>query len=779
MASAMRSVWAIDIGSNSLKALRMLPTADGVQVIGFDYIEHSKMLSGEEVSAEEKTAVMQETMSTFVARNDLKKDPAAISVPGQSSFARFIKLPPVEQKRIPEIIKFEAVQQIPFDINEVEWDWQIMEKSDSPDTEVGIFAIKNELINDFLENFSAEGIRVSVVQMGPMALYNYAHYDRNDMPQDDSKAIIILDMGTENTNLVVCTQNTVWQRTIPLGGNSFTRAVADAFKLNFAKAEKLKRTAPMSKYARQIFHSMRPVFTDFSAEIQRSLGFYSSSHRKTDFTKVIVMGGGFKMQGLIKFLQQTLQLPVIKPESFDKLKPAENVSAAQMHENICDMGIAYGLGLQALGLAKVQTNLLPRKIALSMTWKQKSLYLVIAAGLLVAAMLISMVKTGIEKKAYYSKDAQEYRRRVENILSQAEEAQNKFQQEQNRRSEYEQKINRYSDLFKYRQIIPQIHETIAMCLPNAENNPQQSNLYKAFAEGDVEAVKSIPRKERKQIFVTGIQINFASNVASAQFGQTATRESTRSTTGGGMAVPGMMGPGMMGPGMMGPGGFEGPMGAPGGYGGGSSRGGESARKIQTQGYSGSTDQSLEAPGQKSGPGFTVVIEGYSPYMDIDELLDPAGVGDNKSKWGFLTRLANLDKLIDGNSPFELYGRGMPAHWVLETGDVAIDVPMPEGIGVEDIKVADGETTPAATSPATGRGSTSTRGRGFEQISSEKILIDPMTKEEISRSVQLDQQGNPIYDVFKKPKYIVRDKWFRIKIKLLWRDAPQMPEQTQS
>ncbi len=94
----------------------------------------------------------------------------------------------------------------------------------------------------------------------------------------------------------------VWQRSISVGGNAFTRAIAESFKLSFTKAEKLKRTAPMSKYARQILQAMKPVFADLATEIQRSLGFYASSNRQTKLSKVIALGGGVKLQGLTKFL---------------------------------------------------------------------------------------------------------------------------------------------------------------------------------------------------------------------------------------------------------------------------------------------------------------------------------------------------------------------------------------------------------------------------------------------------------------------------------------------
>ena len=301
MAAETGTVWAIDIGNNSLKALYLSTERGVVEVIGFDNIRHGKILSGSNVTDAEREELVALSLRKFVNKYDLSLDEIVISVPSQNSFARFVNLPPVEQKRIPEMVKFEAVQQIPFGINDVQWDWQQMTEQDSPEIKVGIFAIKNEVVNSALEHFTREDVEVSYVQMAPMALYNYLLHDRPDL------------VTSENTDLVVCTKSAVWQRCILIGGNAFTTAIADTFRLNFEKAEKLKQEALVSKYKRQLFQAMRPVFTDLASEVQRSLGFYNSSNPNTKIVRVVALGGGTKLPGLLKYLQQTLQIPVERP----------------------------------------------------------------------------------------------------------------------------------------------------------------------------------------------------------------------------------------------------------------------------------------------------------------------------------------------------------------------------------------------------------------------------------------------------------------------------------
>ncbi|MEA3226355.1 MAG: pilus assembly protein PilM, partial [Planctomycetota bacterium] len=300
MAGEPGAVWAIDIGNSSLKALYLSTERGVVEVIGFDKIRHGKILNGSDVTEAEREELVALTLREFVNKYDVSLDEIAVSVPSQNSFARFVNLPPVEAKRVPDMVKFEAAQQIPFDINDIQWDWQLMTEPDSPEMKVGIFAIKNEVVDSVLEHFNREDVQASYVQMAPMALYNYLLHDRPDLVTSDSQATVVLNVGAEITDLVVCTKSAVWQRCITIGGNAFTKAIADTFRLNFEKAEKLKRTAPMSKYARQIFQAMRPVFTDLASEVQRSLGFYNSSNPNTKIVKIVALGGGTRLRGLLK-----------------------------------------------------------------------------------------------------------------------------------------------------------------------------------------------------------------------------------------------------------------------------------------------------------------------------------------------------------------------------------------------------------------------------------------------------------------------------------------------
>src|SRR5437868_6945062 len=297
-----RFAWGIDIGNRALKAVRLVREAEGLRVDDFDVIEHETVLSE---SGDNRETLIQQSLTNFVQRHATKGGEVAIGVSGQSSFARFIKLPPVEKSKIPEIVRFEAIQQIPFPLDDVEWSYQLFQQPDSPDVEVGIFAMRKDLVNRQLQFFTDATLDVGLIQMSPLAVYNAMYHD-----QRVKGTTMIIDLGAENTDLIIAEGESIWLRSIPIGGNNFTEALVKQYKLKFEKAEEMKRNAATSKYGRQILQAMRPIFADLVSEIQRSIGFYASVHRDSRISRVIALGGTFRLPGLQKYLQQNLQLEV-------------------------------------------------------------------------------------------------------------------------------------------------------------------------------------------------------------------------------------------------------------------------------------------------------------------------------------------------------------------------------------------------------------------------------------------------------------------------------------
>ena len=396
-----RAVWGIDIGQAGLKAIRLKYAAQAEQVlaVAYDYIPHPKILSQPDAIPRE---LIKQALDKFLERNDIAGDLVAISLPGHSALARFIQLPPVESSKVADVVKYEARQQIPFALEDVIWDFQtlgggIEESGFMLGAEVGLFAMKTEQVYEALRPFTEAKVEVEVVQIAPLALYNFHCYDTlgaRRSTEDEFVApdehTIMLDMGTDNTTLMVSNGEKIWIRNVPVGGNHFTRALTKEMKLTFAKAEHLKCNATKSPDPRAVFQALRPVFNDYVAEIQRSIGYFSSVNREAKISKIVGVGNGFKLAGLQKFLQQNLQYDVERVETFDAVVGDTVLNAPVFQENIMTFAVPYGLALQTLQLTKLRTTLLPKEIAVARKIRQKKPWAVATAATLLCGLATSV-----------------------------------------------------------------------------------------------------------------------------------------------------------------------------------------------------------------------------------------------------------------------------------------------------------------------------------------------------------------------------------------------------
>lgn len=397
------AVWCLDVGNASLKALRCAPgdRMDQIRVEAFDYIEYPKLLTqpGAEVAE-----ILGDALKQLVSRNNLRRQRVAISVPGQSGLARFIKLPPVEAKRIPDIVRYEARQQIPFALDEVVWSYQRMrggveEEGFVAEAEIGLFAMKRDQVYRALQPLAAVGIEAEIVQLSPLALYNFLIFERWDElpsdaeydPDNPPPYYVILCMGTDASDLVITNGFRVWQRSVPLGGNHFTRALTKELKLTFAKAEHIKRNTGAAEDPRAVFQAMRPVFNDLLTELHRSINYFSSINRTAEIRYFIPLGNAMKLPGLKRYLSTSLGYELIDITGFRGLVGPEVVQSPTFQENILTFAVCYGLAVQALGKGRIETNLLPPEVIQERLIRSKKPWAVAAAAALLLGFSLSFM----------------------------------------------------------------------------------------------------------------------------------------------------------------------------------------------------------------------------------------------------------------------------------------------------------------------------------------------------------------------------------------------------
>lgn len=375
-----KAAWGIEVGSAAIKAIRLERDGTDVRVADFVVIPHPKVLTTPDLNIEEMLRI---SLGAFMTQKTLEGAVVMMGVPGNDSLSRFAKLPPIPKKAVPQTVMFEAKQQIPFPLDEVEWDYHLFASEESPELEVGIFAVLKEKIAQRLSLCRELGLQPAALTICPLAVYNCMIYDR-DLDKPGRETIAFLDIGTRSSDLVVIADGHCWVRTFPIGGHHFTEAVATAFSVPYGKADRLKAEAATHKYAKQLMHAMRPVFDDLLQEVQRSIGHFQSIRPEMPITRIVGLGSTFRIPGLRKFLSDQLGIDIRRQEEYDKIK-VEGSAAADFSANAMNLATAIGLALQGLNHAEIAINLSPVENLREQVWRTKSKWFAAAAALVVVA----------------------------------------------------------------------------------------------------------------------------------------------------------------------------------------------------------------------------------------------------------------------------------------------------------------------------------------------------------------------------------------------------------
>jgi len=380
---AHNSAWGIDIGDSAIKAVRLKKVGDSVVVQDYRTIPCESR--PEEAQASDKEYRVRNALATLEREVNLRGSTIVVSMPGRDVFPRFIPLPPVEKKRIPEIVRYEAKTQMPFPIEEVIWDYQPLAGTGGPgeEVEVALFAIKKATVYGFLANLHLARLIPDIVEVTPLALYNFLMYDRNI-----ERGTVVIDVGAGNTDLVIIDGERFWTRSVSISGNDITRALQEKYQISFEEAENLKRKAATSKQADKLFGAMRPILDDLIGEIQRSIGYYKAQTRNVRIEQVVLLGNAFKLHGLVEYFAKSLDYEVALLDTVRRIKVGSDTDAAKFEPELPNYGVALGLGLQGLGLARVNIDMMPEDIVRARVLRRKIPFAAVAVGLLALPILL-------------------------------------------------------------------------------------------------------------------------------------------------------------------------------------------------------------------------------------------------------------------------------------------------------------------------------------------------------------------------------------------------------
>jgi type IV pilus assembly protein PilM len=328
------------------------------------------------------------------AKREKFSGPAKAGLPGHHILGKFIKTPSVEESKRAKIVQFEAQQNIPYSLDDVVWDYQVVSE-EGLDLELMLAAAKKDVVHDTCDALAAAGLGVVEVLPSSVAVLRCFRYNYPEV----TDSVIIADVGARSTNLIFADKNRFFVRTIQLAGNTLTQAVADELKHDFTHCETIKvqvlngeSELPATSPARgAVTNAASSFISKLHLELTRSIVNYRRQSGAEQPTALYLTGGGSVLADLPGQLQEKLKLKV------EHLDPLRNVTvgagAAQARDVAPVIASLIGLCVPADPRRK-SINLLPSTIARRLAFQRRQPKLVAAAALVALAFVPLVIQSG-------------------------------------------------------------------------------------------------------------------------------------------------------------------------------------------------------------------------------------------------------------------------------------------------------------------------------------------------------------------------------------------------
>jgi len=344
-----KALVGLDIGSSAVKAIELKPAGKGYKVTGFgsEPVPPDSIVDGAIIDA---AAVADSIRRLFESRN-IKTREVAASLSGNAVIVKKITLPMMTEAELSESIYWEAEQYIPFDIQDVNLDYQILDKGDPAagrnNLEVLLVAAKKEKIADYTGVIAQAGRTAVVVDVDAFALQNA--YEVNYGIESGSAVTVLLNAGASATNInILQGDQSVFTRDISIGGNAYTEALQRELNLPYETADQLKRGHAVdgASYddARPV---LRAVTENVMLEIQKTFDFFKTTAASDRIDRVILSGGASRAEGFTESLAERFGAPVEPFDPFKKIAfDANKFKVEASADLVPTVAVAVGLALR-------------------------------------------------------------------------------------------------------------------------------------------------------------------------------------------------------------------------------------------------------------------------------------------------------------------------------------------------------------------------------------------------------------------------------------------------
>jgi type IV pilus assembly protein PilM len=385
-----KSFLAVDFGAGSVKLAEFeVNEASGLRLKQYSI----KSLGAEGAQETTREAAILKALQGILTEKAIKAKSVNVCAPGFHVFSKFVKLPPVDAGKVTQIIQYEAQQNVPFPLEEVVWDYQILGSTPGGELEVLLVAIKANIVEGLFRVTEASGLSLQLTDVSSAALCNAFRYNYGDLED----CTMLLDIGAKTSNLLFFEKGKVFSRSINLGANSITQDFANESKLKYDVAEKLKieegfvslggaYEEPENAHQAAISKIARQFMTRLHIQVNQTMQFYRGQQGGSAPQRLFLSGGASVMPYTAQFFAEKLNVPVeyFNPLRNVQLDPAINLE--ELARVAHSLGEVVGLGLRNLAHCPVELNLMPETTLRWQSFNQKKPYFIATVFSLVAVV---------------------------------------------------------------------------------------------------------------------------------------------------------------------------------------------------------------------------------------------------------------------------------------------------------------------------------------------------------------------------------------------------------
>lgn len=340
----MSSVLGIDVGQNTIKIACLYDENSKVILETIGEVKTPKVDS-KEINKEKLLDESGKAIKNLLNDLKIKNKQAVVSLPEDEVISRLVRLPPLKDNEIMDALRFEAETFVPFPLDQVLIDYEIIEKDDAGRLTIFVIAARNDLINSYLKLFKSIGLDLLALESPAIALRRVL---KLGMPMVER--VVVVDIGEKYSDIFSINKNNVYfSRSLSVGGESLTRAISLNLNLDMASAEEYKKAYGMKEdqLEGKIRNAIMPVFNDVSEEIRKTLTLFNEDIGKP-VELLVLTGGGANMPGMAEELTKILGIEVQVLQPFVNIDITKNQSNFNLNTEGCKFSLAVGLALRGL-----------------------------------------------------------------------------------------------------------------------------------------------------------------------------------------------------------------------------------------------------------------------------------------------------------------------------------------------------------------------------------------------------------------------------------------------